>query len=104
MTDAENARQSRRARLLAMWRDGMTYRDVGREEGISATRVGVLVKDGLRDIARAERDERRRIETMQIQVETERRAALHALSSPLRAELLTRRALAVWSAHDQERT
>ena len=27
-----------------------------------------------------------------------------ALSSPMRAELLTRRALAVWSAHDQERT
>ena len=33
-----------------------------------------------------------------------RAAPLVALSSPLRAELLTRRALAVWSAHDQERT
>ena len=33
-----------------------------------------------------------------------RTLALQALSSPMRAELLIRRALAAWSAHEQERT
>ena len=86
MTDAQRLRLIRSARFLAMWRAGMTYRDIGQAEGISITRAGVLVKGGLRD------------------VEMGRISLMHSLSSPLRAELLTRRALAAWSAHDQERT
>ena len=86
MTDAQRLRLIRSARFLAMWHDGMTYRDIGQAEGVGITRADELIKYAMRDV------EMRRISLM------------HSLSSPLRAELLIRRALAVWSAHNQERT
>ena len=86
MTSAVETPLERRARCVAMRQSGMTYRRIAEALGVSVPRAEQIVTRGLRDIADV------------------RAAALHALSSPLRAELLIRRALAVWSAHDQERT
>ena len=112
MTDAVETPGDRRIRVareraataVAMRQMNLTYRQIGETLNVSVSRAEQLVTRGLQNIVVAEAVAIQRRASERLAAEHERTLALKALSSPLRAELLIRRALAAWSAHEQERT
>ena len=90
--------KERRAEIMALREAGMTYRKIGERFGISGSRARQMMERGLRERDHAAYAESRRLKAEEMNAEANQQQALRTISRSLRAELLTRRALAAWSA------
>ena len=92
----------RRAAVLTAHQSGMTCRQISAALGMSKSRVAQLLAQARRDVDQAQRATVARALTARIAAEDAQRAALRPVCA-LQAELMIRRALAVWSALGRER-
>ena len=104
--ESSNVRTSdpkrRRAAVLTAHQSGMTCRQISAALGMSKSRVAQLLAQARRDVDQAQRATVARALTARLANEEARCAAFRPVC-PLQAELMIRRALAAWSAHEQER-
>ena len=92
----------RRAAVLAARLAGMTCRQISATSGLSKARVYQLIVQARRDVAMSQRAVVIRARNKRLANEEARCAAFRPVCAFM-AELLTRRALAAWSALGRER-